>query len=271
MQKKVTSAANKTNNYLQKAAKALCFTAGTKVLTNRGFKNIEEIQVGDSVWAYNEATGKKDIQIVEEVFRRTTNQLVQLSIGSEILWTTPDHPFYVNKAWIAARYINVRDSVMLYSDNVAVVKKKAYKDSLVVVYNFTVANYHSYYVSELSILVHNDCEELTKAQKIASKAAQKNAEVFKCKECAADIIKALKKEGLSGEVININTGSSKGMAGNIWSDKAQKVISTNGTHRGILVEGKVFDNLNPNGVKYDDWIKDLHTPTNNLNVTKTKF
>ena len=40
----------------------LCFVAGTKVLTDSGFVRIENIQVGDSVWAYE--NGMKKLQRV---------------------------------------------------------------------------------------------------------------------------------------------------------------------------------------------------------------
>ncbi|WP_432422754.1 papain fold toxin domain-containing protein [Terrimonas ginsenosidimutans] len=35
-------------------------------------------------------------------------------------------------------------------------------------------------------------------------------------------------------------------------------MSENGIHRGVLVEGKVFDNLNSHGMDYKEWIKDFH-------------
>lgn len=34
----------------------MCFVAGTKVLTIKGLKNIEELQVGDVVWSKDEFT-----------------------------------------------------------------------------------------------------------------------------------------------------------------------------------------------------------------------
>jgi hypothetical protein len=49
--------------------------------------------------------------------------------------------------------------VLLFSGKKLSVNEKIVKDTVSTVYNFTVRNYHSYYVSELCILVHNTCPE----------------------------------------------------------------------------------------------------------------
>lgn len=70
-----------------------CFVEGTKVLTTNGYKNIEEISVGDEV-----ITHKNRIKKVKKTFINQTNQLVHLSLmSSDDIITTPNHPFYVRK------------------------------------------------------------------------------------------------------------------------------------------------------------------------------
>ena len=93
---------------------------------------------------------------------------------------------------------------------------------------------------------------------------------FECMECAKDLLKFFQNAGINGEILDITTSSNKGMAGNIWSDKHQTIISTNGKHRAIRIHNTVYDNMNPFGMKYDDWIKDLHSPTG-YSVTTTPF
>ena len=46
----------------QKTAKAACFTAGTKIHTKDGYKNIEAIKVGDYVWSENPETKEKALK-----------------------------------------------------------------------------------------------------------------------------------------------------------------------------------------------------------------
>ncbi len=57
----------------------------TKIATNKGLKSIEEIQVADSVWAFDETTGIKSLKVVYNTFIRQVNHLLQLTVGSETL------------------------------------------------------------------------------------------------------------------------------------------------------------------------------------------
>lgn len=76
---------------------------------------------------------------------------------------------------------------------------------------------------------------------------------------------------ISGQIVTLKTVSLEKMFGNIWSDTAGRNISTNGFHRGVLVDGFVYDNIHKAGIKYDDWIKDFHTPGNELKKTFEDF
>lgn len=49
-----------------------CFIAGTLILTSLGNKKIEDIEVGDEVWAFNEETGDKTLKKVTQLFRNKT-------------------------------------------------------------------------------------------------------------------------------------------------------------------------------------------------------
>ncbi len=74
---------------------------------------------------------------------------------------------------------------------------------------------------------------------------------FKCVEFTEEMEKLMKKYGISGERIFIQSGT-----GIIWSD-AFGVISENGKHYAIKVGDTIFDNLNSTGVNYKKWLKDL--------------
>ena len=108
-----------------------------------------------------------------------------------------------------------------------------------------------------------------KTSSIITKIASKYR-LFQCKPCADKIIKVLKSMNIKGEVLEVTTNSNKGIHGNIWSDVAQQNISTNGTHKAVLVDGKVYDNINPLGVNYDSWVKDLFSPSG-YKVTSVPF
>jgi hypothetical protein len=51
-----------------------CFVAGTKIHTQTGLKNIEDIQIGDVVLSWNEVTGERELSLAK------TNLLDILSV-----------------------------------------------------------------------------------------------------------------------------------------------------------------------------------------------
>lgn len=147
----------KTINKLigRKEVPAFCFVAGTKILIEGGYIEIEKIKVGNYVWAYNDTTGVQGIQRVINTSIKTATSIIVIEVGSEIIITTPDHPFWLSGKWVEAKEIKIGDFVTLFNKKTEPVKSLLQKDTIIKVYNFTVANYHTYYVSELNILVHN--------------------------------------------------------------------------------------------------------------------
>ncbi|MBQ1327012.1 MAG: hypothetical protein IIY49_03125, partial [Eubacterium sp.] len=76
-----------------------CFVAGTKVKTEDGDKNIEEIKAGDIVWSYDPLTGEEGLKEVKQTFENETETLVHVTVSNEndkeTIDTTVRHPFYV--------------------------------------------------------------------------------------------------------------------------------------------------------------------------------
>ena len=60
-----------------------CFKEGTLVETEEGLKPIEEIEVGDKVLAYDEATGEQAYKPVVQLFRNTTKEWQYVYIEGE--------------------------------------------------------------------------------------------------------------------------------------------------------------------------------------------
>jgi Pretoxin HINT domain len=153
----------KTGTKISKAtakvlAKCNCFTAGTKVLTDEGEKNIEDIEVGDKVLAKDEETGEQAYKEVVALHRNEKDTTYKLSVGNQLIETTNNHPFWVEgKGWVLAIDLKVGDELVqsngnhLKIENIEIV----HHDEKVKVYNFTVADFHTYFVSSLGIWVHN--------------------------------------------------------------------------------------------------------------------
>ena len=100
--------------------------------------------------------------------------------------------------------------------------------------------------------MHNSC-----VPEIISKITRK-FDNLECEECAEAVVKELQSLGIKGEIIDVKATVTK--YGGLWSDKEGKVISTNGFHRAILVDGKVYDNIHKTGTNFSEWWSDLIVP-----------
>ena len=132
---------------------------GTQVQTENGIVPIEEIRPGDKVWAWDEETGEVALKPVLETYINECDELIHLSVNREIITCTPNHPFYVpQKGWTKAVHLRAGDILVLLNGEYVVLEKVQHEllESPVIVYNFQVEDYHTYYVGESSIRVHND-------------------------------------------------------------------------------------------------------------------
>jgi len=139
----------------------VCFAAGTPVLTSTGLVAIETIAVGDLVWAKNIDTSELALNKVVQTFENETDELVHVFVGGEEIITTPEHPFYVSqKGWTGA--IHLRAGDVLVNGEYAVIEKIQHEilEAPIKVYNFEVEDFHTYFVGENCILVHNSCERI---------------------------------------------------------------------------------------------------------------
>ena len=137
-----------------------CFVAGTLVATETGYKAIEEIEVGDTVLAENPETGEVAYKTVLETYQNETTELVHVYVNGETISATPSHPFYVNQfGWTRAADLRAGDVLVLSNGEYVVVEFIQHEilEEPVKVYNFEVEDFHTYFVGEVSVLVHNMC------------------------------------------------------------------------------------------------------------------
>ncbi|MCA1291740.1 HINT domain-containing protein [Paenibacillus sp. alder61] len=93
-----------------------CFTAGTKVFTDEGEKNIEGIEVGDMVLSKNEDTGEQAYKEVTATFNHETDEIYNIHVGGQTIESTFNHPFYVkDKGWTFVKDLKVGD-LLVQSD-----------------------------------------------------------------------------------------------------------------------------------------------------------
>lgn len=121
---------------------------------------IEKIKVGDLVYSENPETGEKGLKRVVQTFEKETQEIVHLFIDGEEVVTTVEHPFYVSqKGWVSAIRLRAGDILVLQSGEYVIVEMVQHEilESPITVYNFEVEDFHTYYVGEQSVLVHNAC------------------------------------------------------------------------------------------------------------------
>ncbi|MEF2247073.1 S8 family serine peptidase [Paenibacillus sp. IITD108] len=156
-----------------------CFAEGTTVLTNNGHANIENIKIGDLVLSKNEITGDLAYKEVENIFEKTASELYVINAGGIDISTTYNHPFWVvDKGWVIAEDLVVGDQLQTSNSELVKIDNIIVKQQSAKVYNLTVADYHTYFATELEIFTHNlDCYnyDINKLSTTLSKAYPKSA------------------------------------------------------------------------------------------------
>ncbi len=137
-----------------------CFVAGTEIQTLYGTKNIEDIHVGDWVLSDDPNTvGEIEYKQVLNTFVKETSNLVDIYIDGEMITTTQEHPFWVpDVGWVAAKDLHAGSLLQTKYESWLDVDKVERHGGLTTVYNFEVAGFHTYFVSDLGLLVHNMCK-----------------------------------------------------------------------------------------------------------------
>jgi RHS repeat-associated protein len=259
----------KTLKVLQEA----CFVAGTLVKVRDGEKSIEQVEVGDEVLTKNLETNQVEFKKVHKIFVRTTKEIVTIEVSNkEALMTTPNHPFYVLRAgefnggdkvqyggWVDAKNIVIGDYLLGSTGEWLQVVSISFIQSNETVYNFEVEDNHNYFVGKQGVLVHNGpCDDVIQlAGKIASKF---KPEFFQCVPCRNALVKAFKKEGVKGKVLEVRAKEGHQYIISDYYKGGAESMTQNGYHTVVEVEGYIFDTIHPYGIEKAVWEKSLFAP-----------
>ncbi|XXF79241.1 toxin TcdB middle/N-terminal domain-containing protein [Myxococcaceae bacterium GXIMD 01537] len=138
-----------------------CFVAGTPVLTAEGEKAIEEVAVGEWVWAWDEVTKAPGWHRVTRTFIKPERVVLRLVLvapdgRTEELGTTAEHPFWVlGKGWTHAQHLELGDVIETATGTSVRVHSLSLADRPETVYNLEVEEAHTYFVGTLAAWVHN--------------------------------------------------------------------------------------------------------------------
>ena len=232
-----------------KGAARLCFVEGTPVHTKDGIKPIEEIKVGDLVASKNDKTGEVEWKPVVELFRNKDKEVLNIGfVGAfgklETLGVTTEHPFWVNgKGWTDAGDLAIGDEVSTLENGVVKVASIATDAKKHITYNFEVKDFHTYFVGESALWVHNVCfvspltERINAGVDIVNQLATVSFRKRRAKSLSIANIEALKGElrqqGVKSVVIN---------SGQIVepSGKLLKILQTKADNGGLFRGFRVF-------------------------------
>ena len=164
-----------------------CFAAGTLVLCRdesgkECYKRIEEIEVGDRVLAYDEETGEQAYKPVVQLFKNETLKwctvCVEVDGQEEEIISTPGHKYYLpnnteprevgvkqehesytglSEKWVSASKLKAGDKVLLSNGEYGIIQSVKVEElsSPETTYNLEVEDFHTYYVGEKPVCVHN--------------------------------------------------------------------------------------------------------------------
>ena len=191
-----------------------CFAAGTMVKTEQGYKAIEEIEIGDKVWSWDEENGEQALKTVVQLFRNTKTVKTKVRIESEDgtideIVSTPRHKYYLplNRAnrnpkeelehtsyeglteqWVSARDLKAGDRVVLAQTEgltegvkYGIVKAvKTEESESYTTYNLEVEDYIPIFWGKTSVCVHNaGCESHQSWSTIRKNYWKKQADLYK--------------------------------------------------------------------------------------------
>ncbi|WP_432199761.1 polymorphic toxin-type HINT domain-containing protein [Erythrobacter sp. W53] len=178
-----------------------CFTGDTLIHTVEGLKRIADIKVGDLVYSRNDDFGseavvpKRVIELYRYQDRATLDVTVAFDGGDKTtLRTTPEHPFATIEiiedevfyhaddaellerqqqtnchSWTSAKNLEAGTQLIDKFGRVGTVTDIQPVGLLSNVYNFAVEDYHTYYVGNLGIWVHNQYSVERQASELARK------------------------------------------------------------------------------------------------------
>ncbi|WP_374348146.1 polymorphic toxin-type HINT domain-containing protein [Chitinimonas sp.] len=147
---------------------SVCFEEDTLVHTDFGLCEIKCITPGVKVLSRCEKIGAMEYKEVLRVFMHEDREVYSILIalvdpetGQEYylrIIATGDHPFYVpNVGWVALKDLQCGQLLICMDGRSSVVLEVKLKSFTADVYNLEVADFHTYFVGNDGIWVHNDC------------------------------------------------------------------------------------------------------------------
>lgn len=129
-------------------------------------KPIEDICVGDLVWAWDENLRSLVRRPVARLFRHQSKPIIVVTMvdgdgAEQRIEATTEHPFWVeSKGWVAACKLQTGDVLQRIDGGAGLrVASAQLTGTCADVFNFEVQRIHNYFVGAQGVLVHNESEK----------------------------------------------------------------------------------------------------------------
>jgi len=198
-----------------------------------------------------------DYRPVTAIFTHVSDQVYNIDFNNgENLGVTYQHPIYSVTAgdWRLAGELEIGEEVLTKTGTATVICSERQKGSEVV-YNLEVKELHNFLVGESGVVVHNNYEIAQVIINGIHNATQQWHGLFKCKQFGTALRAHLKSEGVDDPmalVYRLYDSNNNRVLGNVY-DRNGVLIAENGLHVGIPINGKMYDNMNPEGLDIDIW------------------
>ncbi|MEM1060433.1 MAG: polymorphic toxin-type HINT domain-containing protein, partial [Verrucomicrobiota bacterium] len=149
----------------------MCFVAGTLIHTHDGLVAIENIQPGMWVLSRDPSTQELDYKQVVQTFVTHPTRLYHLCYrtregdggneNSELVSCTGEHPFWVEEkqSFVPTEELQIGNTFLLGNETTAVLESIQVEEAPIgenfTTYNFEVADFHTYFVGNKGVWVHN--------------------------------------------------------------------------------------------------------------------
>jgi hypothetical protein len=130
------------------------FVAGTKILTDNGFVNIEDLQNGDVVVSWDADAERQVSAQISGVNSRTERSIYEMGIGGQVIQLTRDHPFLTTRGWKRVIETSIGATIIGYDGAEYRIETCRTRRGEYTVYNFEVDITGTYFVSDLRLLAH---------------------------------------------------------------------------------------------------------------------
>jgi hypothetical protein len=211
-----------------------CFAAGTQVVTSNGSRPIETIRVGDLVLARDVGSGAKEFKRVSEILVDDEKSIWEIDVGdatgaSETHRVTDNHPYWVEgRGWVEVAQLSVGLDLATEAGTPVRILSIHNTGRVERTYNLEVQDFHTFFVGQRHVLVHNACKipQVTRNRRAAARVDKA-------------VVKNLPADAVVGQQVTLDTSKGTTTRADVTATTtSERVIIENKKGSGPMSQGQ---------------------------------